>query len=282
MSCKGLDAAYSQQGSCAAHIRTYCTRALILPAHVQNGSGSAAQPAGQQWRCLLRALPWVEYLMRCRGLVLRTALILSTYTAAAILAARLGTVQIAAHQVIQQMQQLQIAITWSLLSVGQTIVGSVFHDPDAGAAAARAIGVRVAFWSVLLACGLAGGTWAARSALPRLFVDGGGAAAPVLAAIAPAMAPACAMLAFSCNNGLEGVLLGAGDMRFVVGVYPWSVGLGLCFMAAAWHLGVGLTGIWWALASYYGALMVGFAARGAAPARWLRGPLHRDLGASRG
>ena len=249
-------------------------RTFTLRHGVQNENSGTAEPAARQWRRLLLELPWVQYLVSCRGLVLRAVLILSTYTAAAVLAARLGTVSIAAHQVIQQMQQLQIAITWSLLSVGQTIVGSVFHDPDAGPAAARAIGARVAFWSVLLACALAGGTWAARGLLPQLFVESGGAAAPVLAAIAPAMAPACAMLAFSCNNGLEGVLLGAGDMRFVVGVYPWSVGLGLCFMAAAWQLGAGLTGIWWALASYYGALMVGFALRGAAPARWLRGPLH--------
>lgn len=157
--------------------------------------------------------------------------------------------------------------------MGQTMVANVHTLGRDGAVRAREIGARVAFWGILLSALLAAGTWALRDALPRVFLQS--EAVEVLAAIAPAMAPACAMLAFSCNNAFEGVLLGAGDARFVVGVYPPSVLLGLGLLGGSTAVGGGLVGVWWALAAYYFALSVSFAARLWTPWPALQGPYHK-------
>lgn len=227
-----------------------------------------------RWRRLLPTLPWLRFAHKCLGLAVRAGLILSIYTSAAIFSARLGTVSLAAHQVVQQLQQLQLAMTWAFLSVGQALVSSVYREDATSAAAARALGSRVVLWAAFLALALAVATWAARGVLPALFVKGCASTGAVLDAIAPAVLPACAMLVFSCNNGIEGVLLGAGDTRFVVGMYPPSVLLGLGCLAVAWVSGGGLAGVWYALAAYYCSLMLLFGLRWAAPLRWMRGPLH--------
>ena len=228
----------------------------------------------QKWKILIVGLPWVEFGSRCKGLTLRAVLILSTYTLASMQAARLGTVTIAGHQVIQQLQQLQLAVAWSFLSVGQTMIANVYNDPAKGPSQARVVGSRIILWGVVFSLLMASGTWCFRHVLPTVFVQK--AAAGVLATIAPAMLPACVMLLFSCNNALEGVLLGAGDANYVVGVYPPSVLLCLAFLAVSWHTGSGLQGIWWALCAYYAGLVSLFSARVWPLWRGMSGPLHAE------
>jgi len=219
-----------------------------------------------QYSCLLTDLDWGTFTRRCRTLALRAVLILSTYTMASITATNLGTRVIAAHQVINQLQQLQLNVTWAFLSVGQTMTANVYGGKG-GAKAARVVANRVVFWGAATSAILGIVTWSLRDFLPLVFVQD----PAVLAILRTAMLPACAMLAFSWNNALEGCLLGADDQGYVVGTYPWAVSAGLIVLAASYKLGYGLPGIWWSLTAYYIALVTSFGSRFVVP--WNRGNL---------
>jgi len=208
---------------------------------------------------LLPDLGWAAFLDRCKTLALRAVLILSTYTMASMAAANLGTIYIAAHQVIQQVQQLQLNVTWAFLSVGQTMTANVYGSQGAGPA--RNVANRVIFWGATVSAILGVVTWATRYVVPRLFI----ADPTVMGVLQTAMLPACVMLAFSWNNALEGCLLGADDQNYVVGTYPWAVGMGLAVLGASFKMGFGLRGIWWSLAVYYMALVAWFGSRFVVP-----------------
>jgi Na+-driven multidrug efflux pump len=122
-------------------------------------------------------------------------------------------------------------------------------------------------WGAVTSAVLAGATWLVRADLPRIFIQD----PTVYGIVQTAMLPACAMLAFSWNNALEGCLLGAGDATYVVNTYPWAVGFGLGFLALAYRSGSGLAGIWWALTVYYMALITWFGSRFVLP--FNRGPM---------
>lgn len=206
---------------------------------------------------LIRDIPWARFLWSCQRLALRAVLILSTYTFASMAATRLGTKIIAAHQVINQLQQLQLNITWAFLSVGQSMTANVYSDPARGPAQAKQVSNRVVYWGFVIAFVLAGLTWALKDVLPRLFVQD----AEVLAIVRSAILPACCMLAFSWNNALEGSLIGADDANYVVNTYPWAVSIALGVLGSTYWAGMGLPGIWWALTGYYVALVLWFGVR---------------------
>lgn len=206
---------------------------------------------------LVREIPWGRFLWSCQKLALRAVLILSTYTFASVTATRLGTKIIAAHQVINQLQQLQLNITWAFLSVGQSMTANVYSDPKRGPGPAKLVSHRVVYWGFLVAFVLAGLTWGLRDILPRLFVND----PEVLAIVRSAIIPACCMLAFSWNNALEGCLIGADDANYVVNTYPWAVSIALGVLGSTYWAGMGLPGIWWSLTGYYIALVAWFGAR---------------------
>ncbi|CAG9467636.1 unnamed protein product [Pedinophyceae sp. YPF-701] len=206
---------------------------------------------------LLKSLDWGKYLGRCQILAVRAVLILTTYTLAAIVATNLGTKVIAAHQVINQLQQLQLNVTWAFLSVGQTMVANVYGSETGGAVPARKVANRVIFWGAMTSFVLAVFTFAMKDILPRIFIQDEG----VFQIVQSAMLPACAMLAFSWNNALEGCLLGSDDQGYVVGTYPWAVSFGLAVLGMSYSLGFGLPGVWWGLTVYYAALVTWFGSR---------------------
>lgn len=274
---------------------------------VHGAAAAAAMSLPSKVVCLLKDLGWGAYLKRCRTLALRAVLILSTYTMAAITATNLGTVFIAAHQVINQLQQLQLNVTWAFLSVGQTMTANVYGSKGAGPA--RRVANRVIFWGATVSAILGVVTWVLRDLLPRIFIQVRCCTAlphhvaplcrpapprsrcsrllsstlllrlccplaqdpAVLSILQTAMLPACVMLAFSWNNALEGCLLGADDGNYVVGTYPWAVSAGLLVLGASYKMGFGLAGIWWSLAVYYAALVTWFGSRFVVP--WNRGTL---------
>ena len=123
-----------------------------------------------QYSCLLTDLDWGTFTRRCRTLALRAVLILSTYTMASITATNLGTRVIAAHQVINQLQQLQLNVTWAFLSVGQTMTANVYGGKG-GAKAARVVANRVVFWGAATSAILGIVTWSLRDFLPLVFVQ---------------------------------------------------------------------------------------------------------------
>jgi Na+-driven multidrug efflux pump len=179
---------------------------------------------------LLAHLEWRPFATRLAALSARGLLILSTYTSAALVAARHGTAAIAGHQVVQQQQQLQLSVSWSFMHVGQAMVAAALHAPRSsggGKLAARRVSGAVVKWGVAWSVGAAASTFACRRALPALFARD----AALLALLSPALLPAALMLSLAFNAALEGVLLGADDASYVVRSYPWAVG---CCLAALW------------------------------------------------
>jgi len=221
---------------------------------------------------LVNDLDWRGFVRRCARLLVRASLLLSTYTTASVLAASLGTVALAAHQVLNQIQQLQLNVTWAFLSVGQTMTANAYGSTW-GPPAGRRVAQRVVMWGAIIASLMALATWTLRDVLPRILVDD----PRVLATVASSLPAAVVMLALSVNNALEGCLLGADDQSFVINSYPPGVIVGLGVMWLSQRRGLGLPGVWWGLATYYGALVAWFGARYLPWVPGGRGPLHADL-----
>ncbi|WIA21753.1 hypothetical protein OEZ85_000915 [Tetradesmus obliquus] len=243
----------------------------------QQSSSSCEAAAGKQQLCklprlqppsstvqrlllLLASLEWRAFVGRFLGMSLRGLLILSTYSTASMVAARAGTASLAAHQVVQQQQQLQMSFAWSFLHVGQSMTANVFHAAPAaggGPRAARRLATRIVRWAAVSCAVLAMLTYHNRQLLSGLFTGD----AAVRQLVGGAVAPATIMLGLAWNNALEGCLLGADDQPFVVKVYPYAVAAALLQLGRAWLLGLGLPGVWWGLVGYYLVLLAGFGGR---------------------
>jgi len=205
---------------------------------------------------------------RCAVLVMRASMIVAVYSVAGAVAARIGTAEVAGHQVLRQLLSLQVCLTWAYMSVGQSLVANLYESGAEGRATAGKVAERVVLYGTLTASVLCFGTWLARDSLPSVVVDD----ASVLRAIKPAMLPACVMLLASANNAFEGVLLGAGDVVFCTrSFFPAAAtAVAILFYSLWWH--ADLRAIWWALACYYCILFALFFARATLPG--MNGPLH--------
>ena len=203
-------------------------------------------------------------------LIVRTASLLATFLAATNLAARIGDDDVAAHQIAFQVF-LFLALSLDALAIaGQAMIGRFLGADDAVEArrAARrmiewGIGVGVAFGVILGATA----PW-----LGHVFSDNGGVtrlAAQLLWVVA-ALQPLNAVVFV-----LDGVLIGAGDQRYLAGAMivatfgvftPLAVVIGLT--------GAGVLALW-------GALGCWFLARGAALVARYAGPHWQVTGAVR-
>jgi putative MATE family efflux protein len=193
-------------------------------------------------------------------LLVRTAALRAALVVATAVATRMGSVEVAAHQVAFEI--------WSFLALGLdavAIAGQAMVGRALGAGAgreARSAGRRMIEWGVALGA-LAGlAVLALRTVLPGLFTDD-----PAVAGLAAFLLVWVAFL--QPVNGvafvLDGILIGAGDMRFLaaamVGAAAAFVPLALGVLAA----GLGIGWLWAAL----GVLMAGRA--GALLVRFVRG-----------
>jgi len=175
-----------------------------------------------------------------RNLSMRTVVIVST-----LVAARIGSPELAAHQVAFTVWTTLALALDAVAIAGQAIIGRLLGADDASAArdAVRrmvelSIGMGVVLGLVILA---------SHDFIPRIF-----SADPevrmllagtllIIALIQPLAAWVFA---------LDGVLIGAGDNRFIAAAQVVSlavfVPLALCVLA----FGLGLDGLWWALTGW--------------------------------
>ena len=172
-----------------------------------------------------------------RSIALRGVLVI-----AAAVAARLGDAELAAYHVtVTLFFALALALD-AVAIAGQALLGKSL---GAGAVAdSRAITRRIVWWSVWLGVALAIVILALRPWLPAWYGDDGnvialiGSAMLILALLQP-----LAGVVFA----LDGVLIGAGDTRFLA----WAqVAVLIAFLPAAWLVLAqtwGLDGLWWAL-----------------------------------
>ena len=182
-------------------------------------------------------------LLRVGGdIAVRTGALLLSFMLASAVAARMGEASLAAHQVAFGLFVFLALVLDAVAIAGQILVGRLLGAGDAGAAYAAAR--RMIFWSVVVGCAFCAALLAGTGTIPGLFtgdpevVERAGELWPLFALMQPVGAAVFA---------LDGILIGAGDTRFL----KWSMVAALLVFAplafAAPVLGLGVTGVWAAL-----------------------------------
>jgi putative MATE family efflux protein len=196
-------------------------------------------------------------------LVLRTATLLAALGGATAVAARFGTVPLAAHQIAFQVWSF-LALTMDAIAIAaQAMIG---HMLGAGRVDdARAASRRMLTWGVITGIGLAVILSVARLGLAPLFTNDPSvrALAEQLLLIVAAMQPLNAAVFV-----LDGVLIGAGDVAFLAGAM--GAATALLFLPAAavvLHARAGVLWLWAAIVLLMLGRLAGVAARFAGT-RW--------------
>lgn len=176
------------------------------------------------------------------ALIARTVLLVSSLTMATAMAARVGTVAVAAHQVVSQLWFLLAMIIDALAIAAQAMVAELLGKgaPEV----ARALSGRLVRWGLVggLVLGLA--LWLGGPVLAAVFTGDAGVREAIVsvAPIAGGMQPLAAVLFV-----LDGVFMAMLAVRRLVA----STGAGFVAAVAALAIvaatGAGLVGVWWAI-----------------------------------
>jgi putative MATE family efflux protein len=198
-----------------------------------------------------------------RELFLREAGFQAAFLTAAAVAARMGTAQVAAHQIGLELWVFSALVLDSFAIAAQSLVGAALGSGDAGAASRTAwqvarygLAAGIAF-SVVLAAG-----W---FLIPDAFTSSDAVRHqahlywPYFIGLQPA-----AGVVFA----LDGVLIGAGDVGFLRTVtLVAALGVFVPITLAALHFHWGIGGVWAGLAGFIGARLIGMVVR-TARGRW--------------
>lgn len=202
-----------------------------------------------------------------RHIFVRTAALYGSFLVASAVAARMGSTAIAAHQVVITLWFFLALVLDAVAIAGQVIVGRALGAADTGTA--YDAGVRMVVLSVAFGALLAAVLLGLRGPLPHAFTGD----AAVLERIDAVWLPFALMQPLGgAAFALDGILIGAGDGRFLMwsmlAAFAVSAGLSLLALAAGW----GLLGVWLAivalLAVRVALLGARFARRGWLVAGW--------------
>jgi MATE family, multidrug efflux pump len=203
------------------------------------------------------------------ALFVRTTALYATYSLATVVAARLGPVEVSAHQVALQVWNALALALDAIAIAGQAIVGRLLGAGDAPAA--RAATRRMI--ELGAGAGIVLGTVVAatRGVLPGAFTCDPAVAglASFLLLYVAAVQPFSAVVFV-----LDGVLIGAGDMRFLALAMVAAVTLFIGAGAALLGTHAGLGWLWAAICGLTLARLVALAGR-------IRGNAWLVLGATR-
>jgi putative MATE family efflux protein len=251
---------------------------LVFPAGL-GLAGSAIANVGAQWLAAalcVRAIhaeqvpnrpQWTvirAQLVVSRDLVLRSVAFQAAFMVAAGVAGRLGSAQLAAHQIGLQLWEFVALLLDSFAIAAQSLVGAALGGGDVGSA--RRTAWRVSAYS--LAAGVLFGSLLAAGwfAVPALFSSDPGVQrqAHLLWPWLIGMQPVAGIV-----FALDGVLLGAGDNAMVRTITLVAAGLGfipLCLLTLPLHWGIG--GVWAGLTAFIALRLVGMSWR-TRTGRWL-------------
>jgi putative MATE family efflux protein len=192
-----------------------------------------------------------------RDLIVRAAAFQVAFLTAAAVASRMGTAQIAAHQIGLQLWEFTALLLDSFAIAAQSLVGAALGGSDARAA--RLLAWQVARWGTWAGVGFAALFAAGYAVIPRAFTSSTAVVhqAHVLWPWFVAMLPAAGLV-----FALDGVLIGAGDvafMRTLTVVGALGAFTPLTVAAAALHWGIG--GVWAGLTAFIVVRLVGMVLR---------------------
>ncbi|MCT7659428.1 MATE family efflux transporter [Mycobacterium deserti] len=199
-----------------------------------------------------------------RDLVLRTLAFQTCFVSAGAVAARFGVAAVAAHQVVLQLWNFLALVLDSLAIAAQSLVGAAL---GAGQLAhAKSVAWRVTIFSTVASGVLAGVFAVGASVFPSVFTDD----QSVLDAIGvPWWFMVAQLPVAGIVFALDGVLLGAGDAKFMRNATLISALVG--FLPLIWLslvFGWGLVGIWSGLSTFM-VLRLAFVGWRAFSGRWL-------------
>ncbi|HEV3226491.1 MAG TPA: MATE family efflux transporter, partial [Acidimicrobiales bacterium] len=190
------------------------------------------------------------------ALLLRTAALRGALTAATAMATRIGSVDVAAHEIAYELWNFLALALDAVAIAGQAIIGKELgagSDEEAKAMGRRMLGIGLLSGAVLGALVLA-----LRTVLPHVFSGD-----EAVIALASFLLWYVALL--QPVNGLvfvlDGVLIGAGDLRYMAGA---MVGAAAVFAAGAvvvMRLGLGIGWVWALIGAFMVARLVGLGGR---------------------
>lgn len=199
-----------------------------------------------------------------RDLIVRAAAFQVAFLSAAAVAARMGSAQIAAHQIGLQLWEFTALLLDSVAIAAQSLVGAALGGSDADGA--RRVAWQVARWGGWFGAAFAGLYGAGWWLVPRAFTTSPAVLhqAHLLWPWFVAMLPAAGVV-----FALDGVLIGAGDVAFLrtlTVIAAVLVFAPLNVAALHWHWGIG--GVWAGLTAFILVRLAGMLAR-ARGTRWV-------------
>lgn len=191
-----------------------------------------------------------------RDLFVRTGSLQAALALSTAVASRLGTAQVAAHQVALQLWLFLALVLDALAIAAQPMIGRLL---GAGRAAdARAVSERLLGWGVLAGLGLAVAVAVAQPVLPGLFTGDRRVEALTgdLLWIVALFQPLNAVVFV-----LDGILIGAHDLRYLAGAMLLSLAAFVPCALAVGALDLPLTALWGALGLFMTARLATLMAR---------------------
>jgi putative MATE family efflux protein len=177
-----------------------------------------------------------------RQIFVRTAALYASFLVAASVLARMGDAQLGAHQIAYQLFILMALILDALAIAGQVIVGRSLGAGDADGA--YAAGLRMIGWSVVVGLVFAVVLEPLADELPRVFTSD-----PHVLHQAALLWPFLALMQpiGGAVFALDGILIGAGDTRFLMWSMLAASALFIVLALCALEFGWGVIGVWVAL-----------------------------------
>ncbi|WP_419146322.1 MATE family efflux transporter [Iamia majanohamensis] len=177
-----------------------------------------------------------------RDLLVRTATLRLAFGAATAVAARLGEVPLAAHQVAFEIMTSLSLVLDALAIAGQSLVSTALGAGDGGSA--RATGARILGWGVLAGVVAGAGLLALRVPLAGVFSDD-----PAVEALTAELLLWVAVLqpVAGAVFALDGILIGAGDLRYLARAMAGAAALFVVLALGVLGADLGVAWLWAAL-----------------------------------
>ncbi|MCW2986743.1 MAG: family efflux transporter [Conexibacter sp.] len=225
---------WGMDGSAAGTVVAQAGMGAAFAIHLLKAPATSRRPHARQ----------LEGLARMGGhIVVRTGSLLLAFVIAGAVLARVGSDSLGAHQIAFQVFIFLALVLDAIAIAGQVLVGRLLGAGDAAGAVAAAR--RMCMWSLAGGIVMAAGLLATRDLLPRAFSSDAAVIArahelwPLFALMQPIGA-----LVFA----LDGILLGAGDTRYLAYAMAFSaLGVFVPIALLSLHYGWGVTGVWWGI-----------------------------------
>ena len=198
------------------------------------------------------------------ALVTRTAALQGAFVVAAAVAARTGLADLGAHQINAQLFGFSALALDALAIAAQGMIGTMLGAGDA--IGARGVGRRVTWWGLIFGLVAAAPAVGLRPVLPQLFSND----TAVVSLAGFLMLHLALMLPI---NGvvfaLDGVLIGAGDLRYLAGAMLAAAGVFVPLAVGVRLADAGIGWLWGALVIFMVARLAGVGLRFAGH-QWVR------------